>query len=111
MNRRAIRWEDVLCFDLGAALVRRAIFGKSFYAGWSPEAGVPIPAWHGRAWLLISGGLLVLMGLGGVLGPSHPGLHHVVERAFVTLDFGYEASQPFRTHLPMWGRELSGGLK
>ena len=40
--------------------------------------------------MLVSGGLLLLMGLGGILGPSHIGLRHFVEQAFVTFDFGYE---------------------
>ncbi len=83
-------WGEVLCLVLGAALVMGAILGKNFYAGLSPRGKLPIPAWQGRVWLLISGGSLVLVGLGGILGPSHGGLRHFVERAFVTLDFGYE---------------------
>jgi len=90
MNRGTIMWGEVLCLFLGAALVLGAILGKRFYAGLSPKARVPIPKWQGRAWLLISGGLLLLMRLRGVLGPKRIGIHHFVERAFVTLDFGYE---------------------
>jgi len=90
MNGGTRMWGEVLCLVLGGGLMLLAILGEKFYAGMSPKARVPIPAWQGRAWLLISGGTLLLMGLGGVLGPSHTGLRHFVERAFVTFDFGYE---------------------
>lgn len=83
-------WGEILCLVLGSALVLGAILGKTFYAGLSPKSRVPIPTWQGRAWLLISGGLLVLAGLGGLLGPSHAGVRHFMERTFVTLDLGYE---------------------
>ena len=83
-------WGEILCLVLGGALVLGAIFGERFYAGMSPKARVPIPAWQGRAWFLISGALLLLTGLGGVLGPSDTGWRHFVERAFATFDFGYE---------------------
>jgi hypothetical protein len=83
-------WGEILCLVLGGALVLGAIFGKKFYAGMSPGARVPMPAWQGRAWVLMSGGLLLLTGVGGILGPSHAGLRHFVELAFVTFDFAYE---------------------
>ena len=81
---------SVICLTIGVVVVLVAVFGKTFYAGLSPQARVPIPAWQGRTWLLISGGLLVLEGLGGLLGESYTGLRHFVERAFVTFDIGYE---------------------
>lgn len=83
-------WGAILCLVLGGALVLGAIFGERFYAGMSPKARVPIPAWQGRDWLLISGALLLLTGLDGVFGPSDTGLRHFVERGFVTFDSGYE---------------------
>jgi hypothetical protein len=81
-------WGNILCFVLGSALVLGAILGKHFYAGL--KVRVPVPAWQGRFWLVISGGLLLPAGLGGLLGPSHTGVRHFMGRAFVTLDFGYE---------------------
>jgi hypothetical protein len=89
-ERGEIMWGEILCIVLGGALVLGASLGKKFYAGMSPRSRVPIPAWQGRAWLLMSGGLLLSAGLGGVLGPSHAGMRHFVERAFVSFDFGYE---------------------
>ena len=83
-------WGAVICLILGVVVVLAAVFGKTFYAELSPQARVPIPTWQGRTWLLISGGLLVLAGLGGLLGESHRGLRHFMERAFVTFDIGYE---------------------
>jgi len=83
-------WGEVVCLVLGGALVLGAIFWEKFYAGMSPRARVPIPAAQGRAWLLICGGSILLMGLGGVLGPSHTELRRFVQQAFVTFDFGYE---------------------
>ena len=91
LGHSPIMWGEVICLALGAALVLGSILGKNFYTGLSPRLRVPIPAWQGRIWLLFSGGLLVLTGLGGLLGPSsHTGLRHFVERAFATFDFGYE---------------------
>jgi uncharacterized membrane protein HdeD (DUF308 family) len=81
-------WWSILCLMLGSALVLAAIFGKHFYVGL--KARLPIPAWQGRFWLIVSGGLTLLVGLGGLLGPSHEGARDFMERAFVTLDFGYE---------------------
>lgn len=81
-------WGEILCLVLGSALVLAAIVGRHFYAGL--KVRVPIPAWQGRAWLVISGGLLLLTGLSGILGPSQIGVRHLMERVFVTLDFGYE---------------------
>jgi hypothetical protein len=81
-------WGSILCLVLGSALVFGAIFAKHFYVGL--KARVPVPAWQGRLWLVISGGLTLLAGLGGLLGPSHAGVLHFVERVFVRLDFGYE---------------------
>ena len=83
-------WGEVVCLILGAALVLAALLGKTFYAGLTPKARVPIPGWQGRSWLLISGILIALTGLAGLLGESHTGLRHFVERAFVIFDFGYE---------------------
>ena len=91
MNWGAITWGEIVCLALGTALVLGAILGKYFYTGLSSRGRVPIPGWQGRICLLFFGGLLVLTGLGGILGPSsHTGLRHFVERAFVTFDFGYE---------------------
>lgn len=81
-------WGSTLCLVLGSALVLGAIFGKRFYVGLKTR--VPVPAWQGRFWLIVSGGLAILAGLGGFLGPSHGGVRRFVERAFVTFDLGYE---------------------
>jgi len=81
-------WGSILCLVLGSALLLGAVFLKRFYVGL--KARVPVPAWQGRLWFLISGGLALLTGLEGFLGPSHMGVRHFMERAFVILDFGYE---------------------
>lgn len=81
-------WVSILCLVLGSALLLGAIFAKHFYVGL--RARVPVPAWQGRLWFVISGGLLLLAGLEGFLGPSHTGMRHFMEQAFTRLDFGYE---------------------
>ena len=83
-------WGEILCLVLGGALALGAIFGRKFYAGMSPSMRVSIPAWQGRLWFLISGGLLLLAELEGFLGPSHSGVRHFMEQTFTRLDFGYE---------------------
>src|SRR5437660_1238964 len=81
-------WGSILCLVLGSALVLGAIFANHFYVGL--KVRVPVPAWQGRLWFVISGGLLLLAGLEGFLGPSHTGVRYFMERAFVRFDFGYE---------------------
>jgi hypothetical protein len=81
-------WGSILCVVLGSALLLGAIFAKHFYVGL--KARVPVPAWQGRLWFVISGGLLLLAGLEGFLGPSRTGARHFMERVFTSLDFGYE---------------------
>jgi hypothetical protein len=39
---------------------------------------------------VISGGLALLAGLDGLLGPLHADTRHFMERVFTWLDFGYE---------------------
>jgi hypothetical protein len=39
---------------------------------------------------VIAGGLALLAGLEGLLGPAHAGTRHFMERVFTRLDFGYE---------------------
>lgn len=81
-------WGSILCLVLGSSLLLGAIFGRHFYVGL--KVRVPVPAWQGRLWFVISGGLLLLAGLEGFLGPSHSGLRHSMEQVFAKLDFGYE---------------------
>ena len=81
-------WGSILCLVLGSALLLGAIFAKQFSVGL--KARVPVPAWQGRIWFVIAGGLALLAGLGGLLGPSHAGTRHFMERVFRSLDFGYE---------------------
>lgn len=81
-------WGNILCLVLGLALVLVSAFGKHFYVGL--KARVPVPAWQGRFWLIVSGGLAILAGLGGFLGSSHEGVRRFLERVFVTLGLGYE---------------------
>jgi hypothetical protein len=81
-------WGSIICLVVGSALLLGAIFAKRFYVGL--KSRVTVPSWQGRIWFVISGGLLLLAGLEGFLGPSRMGLRHFLERAFVKLDFGYE---------------------
>ena len=39
---------------------------------------------------MIAGGMALLAGLEGLLGPSYPDIRHFIERVFTRLNFGYE---------------------
>lgn len=81
-------WGSIFCVVVGLVLLLVAIFGKHFHVGLSVR--IPVPAWQGRLWLVISGGLALLTGLSGILGPSHTGVRHSIGRVFEMFDVGYE---------------------
>ena len=81
-------WGSVLCIVFGCLTLLVAGFAKQFHAGLRP--GARIPAWQGRLWFFISGALLLLAGLDGVLGPQQAGVRHSLERTFATMALGWE---------------------
>jgi hypothetical protein len=76
-----------LCIFLGLTLCFVAVFstrlGVNFYAGRSRR--IKMPAWQGRAWFLICGGLLIVDGISGAPGtPKSALLSHLNKALLVS---------------------------
>jgi len=75
---------------LGLVIVLAGTFWDRFHVGLTRSARVPVRAWQGRTWLLVSGSLIVLTGVAYLLGPAGVGVRHFAERASAVFDMGYE---------------------
>jgi hypothetical protein len=77
-----------LCIVFGLALCLLAVSGTRFHGGF--RSRVPMPAWQGRAWLLIMGGMLILTGLGGYVDTSHSAWWRLAEKNLEILESLFE---------------------
>lgn len=78
----------IICLFLGLALMTAGLFGKRFHSGLSVK--IETPEWQGRSWLVISGSLVLLAALGGLIGNRFEGARRFGERIFLLSDVVYE---------------------